>query len=263
VIAECVELNIIENIMPISILWKRKTMVEQPDNDVNKVNWLANATQFLGIPALIVVMLMNWGSFGESNSSATKNIAETSQIEVETNLKRIELQEKLEELTNKKIDDFSKYKSEVLPVIESTSRLLDKFNQINNALWAGVLLKSIIIAFLLTIFHFFGSVVNQFWGTFFGIMYAAFFGFVLDKMDYAKTKKVRKFTIIIFPLISVMPSVLIYSVEFFLIFTFSYRLALEAASIAGFGDQFRASMDLLLNFEFGQAFDTLLRAMFG
>ncbi len=279
---------------------QHKTPAEiDPNAGVNPFAWVQTVAQIIGIPALIVVMFMNWGSFRESGSSTEVNVAEAQRIQIDTRLKMIELEEKLSELTSRKIDDFENYKTDVLPVIERTSELLREFSMTNDRLWVLVLLKAIVVGFLFTIMHFSSSVFREFWHTLINLVQMNFGEFIsrrhraswnkiledqtkehtLDfddsQMQLRETarrlkqeqneryyEKVRFWFYLAVPIVSSIPSIVLLALEFFLIVNFSYGIAQEAAVTIGIGAEFTKAMGYLSNLQFGDAFRELQAALF-
>jgi hypothetical protein len=220
--------------------------------------WYVKWVKILGIPGIVILMLMQWGQFTLNTESTDKTRAETQKIEVE----RLKTQAELEKM----LIELEKTRSANTPNVEEETRRLqaaiDELQRLRSVemttLISDLFVKFVILWFVLRLIGWFFDVVATVWSIMLSAAVTALFSW-----DFGWMRKLRGVVQVASVVLHIVPQLLRWSVEIFVLLAVFQPVAFEAAILLGRPDEFTGMMSDVFDFHIGAAAESLQRLLLG
>lgn len=211
-------------------------------------------TVLLGIPALLIVILMNWGQAGLNFHSQEKTIAETEKLRTEELKERAELQQLLSKVESKdphNAVDAQEVVNELVPQIRRAfDSIIWNSAVVSSSDAARLLGRYLLIWGLIFLVGLFFGILNQIWSAFLGLLIQN----AHREANYEKQgvwKWIRTIGSSLYPI----PSIGHWIVEVIIFLGVVVPFLAEVAYVAGAPTEYFRALQKLQSGELGEAFE--------
>ncbi|HEV2802293.1 MAG TPA: hypothetical protein VGW12_17610 [Pyrinomonadaceae bacterium] len=230
-----------------------------------KQSWWSVATQFLGLPALIILMILQLSQTKQTTYDTDKSVAEAAKIRTEELKTRAELQELLDKLAEKKAIGLATYQqqlNETLPKLEQTIAKLSEFNRADTQRTnMNLFSKYLILWIFLYAVSLFFEIISTLWASFITIFTATVYSREYTK-DSKFQKRLRKYTQLFVPILSPLPQILRLAVNAFLLFAVLAPFFNQQSGLLGSQLTFDSIIDSLKHLSIGGAVEKIRQILF-
>lgn len=230
-----------------------------------KQSWWSVATQFLGLPALIILMVLQLSQTKQTTYDTDKSVAEAAKIRTEELKTRAELQELLDKLAEKKAIGLATYQqqlNETLPKLEQTIAKLGEFNRVDTQRTnLNLFSKYLILWIFLYAVSLFLEIISTLWGSIITIFTATVYSREYIE-DSNFQKRLRKYTQLFVPILSPLPQILRLAVNAFLLFAVLAPFFNQQSGLLGSQLTFDSIIDSLKQLSIGGAVEKIRQILF-
>lgn len=221
--------------------------------------WWITLTQILGIPALLILMFLNFNQSESTVQSTQKTIAETEKIKTEEIKTRVELEKLLSELSDQKTTNLEEYREQIDATLPKLTETINKLNEIEASKRAPLTERLILVFLLLwVVYHGLSlvfSIIEYIWNALVNLAAGSIYKFT--NQGSALRRKFLSVMSTIIPVFYPIAGIFRWSIELFvfvaLVLPFFDEVILALGSPASGKDV----IDQFFNFEFSNAVKAL------